>query len=599
MNRRLSIIRAVTTIALTCFASAPALFAARRVEPDPFRAAQRTPASISVYIGVDEVGKTIDLLLDSPMKPAIQRIAAQTAIADAWNQIAGEIGMEPNELFDRYLSRRIVIVGGRSGDDANSEDSMGSIMAERGPRDMKLDSNSPGEADDEPRRKSLSLNSLDWVIMTDIADSDAEALLKSIDGRIARWENGVPIHSAGDGALRLAFDGDWLIIADAAGEPLLRKLLADRDNPRLNEDSAFREATLIGRGQLGLFIRLDEREQTWMSLAANIDQSGMSGSMLRRTAEPALNATGGARPISAMRDRLAPHVVYTEISSLASLSNELGVPTFEVAGRPVRELIESLPDLSSVIGSTVITVIDRARIVNTDLATEVEAPTIAVAFDLADDREAAAKLDRLMVAIANWLDENCANGGQLDVPDCLPRNPAIARRIDLAPIACDLETIPGGERMELVWSTARSGAGDDETVWWVCSTNPVTHGKLTRLLTETDDDELVSAQPAVADQRFINSGALAGVEAAAMIATWPSFRDAAGSAAPPDSDADNKSNRRRGEEACARNGHSMLGAWHAVLSGIDEMKWSLARTSDVSYEATFEIEWAPSGTDEH
>jgi hypothetical protein len=170
--------------------------------PDDARAqemARLAPASTGVFIELHDMAKHRALMEADPLTPLIREHFPPREEPEAWVLVQEAMGMNGEELFDRYFGQKVAIVVQQPGDDQ------------------------PG------------------VILSQIAKADAQLVIDNLelqeDGRVGRFS----VYQTADGEGLFAFGEGLMALAAGRHEAWMKQVLAEETQGKsLADDAAFK-----------------------------------------------------------------------------------------------------------------------------------------------------------------------------------------------------------------------------------------------------------------------------------------------------------------------------------------------------------------------
>lgn len=203
---------------------------------DPFQRTISVPDDVSVYVHVRDAGAIRATLADRPIAQSFKHLLSSAQVAGIWMQLSQQVGVDSDELFDRYLGDAFTFVA----------------------------------------RNDMS----EWSIVLDVAPAASRDLLKSLNARLLGDRSNAALYDVPEYAIRIAVPKGKLVIGPSDHTKLFNQMV-DRLNaparkPLAQTDAMKRVRKSLGEGQVGLYLRNAPLMGGWSAVALDFKGSNVS-----------------------------------------------------------------------------------------------------------------------------------------------------------------------------------------------------------------------------------------------------------------------------------------------------------------------------------
>jgi hypothetical protein len=395
---------------------------------DPFEAAARAPANVSLYLHVEAATEMRLEIKARPIVRGVNAVLAKTAVRQAWEQLAAATELDTGGLFDACLGERFTLLMRRPA----------------------------GEAE--------------WAVLTEVDPEVATGVLVQLKPRMLAPNRQVVILELPEHQLLVARHGRKLVIGPTERRELFREtaeLLAVSAPACLAADPALAEARGLGPGRAGLFMRHAPPMGGWSAAVADWRADQLELSYTASFESPPFTT----RPTRLEWDRSLLDA-FEQHSILAFAEpTDLGDSPFGTFVRASLGQAVFPAEMRSNLGMRRVMVVAERDGRLQQPAFDLVYPTVARLEEVEDPKQAVDQLDRQMVGLVETLNE--LGGANLPAPLAVPRLAALRagapRRVDLGTAATWLlGDVPFANAVSLNWMVVSGPAGN----WNVVATDP-------------------------------------------------------------------------------------------------------------------------------
>lgn len=450
---------------------------ARRDNEDPFATAALAPSDVRVFVHVTDAAHLRAELADRPIAGWLDTLLSGGEVQRAWAAMARQSNAAAGELFDRCLGAGFTVLL-RSRDAAD---------------DKNADNNQPAE----------------WAVLTQLDPDRARELLRPFNPKILRPRHGFALEELPEQELLIARRNGLIVVSPIQRAALLNDVIGSIDDgavKRLASDPAIEKARLLGRGDIGVFVRHDKPMGGWSAAVADINGDHIT---LRHAARfdsppfstPVTKHDWDLAPIESIKGKAILAVIAPTEAGEGRIESFLHV----LLRRPI------LPaELERFPGQRQILILGEQE--GRLLAKRVDmlVPAVSCCVEVGEKKIDRRVFDENMIDLASQIDRLGEGGTHLQIPSIDQIDSKRPGRIDLAPAVRSLTSIPQlAEGVSLNWTDVR---GSDSR-WWVISSDS---GQLT--------DVALSLASATEQQRnsgqWANGGFVNGRRLAVHVRSW-------------------------------------------------------------------------------
>ena len=179
----------------------PGRAAAQGAAPDTAQAAQLCPASVGVFIQIDNLAEARALFAHDPLIEYLRTLGPAPQEPKPWRQLQTMLGMDGDQIIDRFFGRSVAVVA------------------------QKAEDGSP------------------WLLLSRVSADDANVLVTKLNLRHLDQLNGFDAYATADDKARLAFGRGWMVVADKRFENVAGNFIKQAgDGPALADDPDFKAA---------------------------------------------------------------------------------------------------------------------------------------------------------------------------------------------------------------------------------------------------------------------------------------------------------------------------------------------------------------------
>lgn len=452
--------------------------------PTPFDAAAHVPADVSVYLHLTDAAALRRELADRPIFDWITGILNDTEAKEAWHQLAEQVNMPPQRMFDLCFGREMTFI-----------------------------------------KRTVHDQSSEWALITRMPPRRITRLLERLEPKALRPRFGAAVFEVPEHELLLTRRDGVLLIGPARHSSLLFDVLRRMHEPERVQGDALGRTTAFERraelqgidgASLGVYLRHAPPMGGWSIASATFSddrihvQHRAAFDVSPFSREPTKIAID-ASPLDSLDDHaLLAFVEPTDIGQSA-------IETFLMAsigeGLMSREMRQTLGDRR-------IIVLGEIEGRQEEQPIDMQAPTIAILLEMREATQLDEELDRQMIRLANALNALGADRFEIDVPSLESlRNDDAARSVDLSAAMQWLAgELPLVQPVSLNWAISNSRHGH----YTVFASHPAELRGTFAALERNDDAANVLAANSnnEPDRRYQHCGMANGVRIAHHLESW-------------------------------------------------------------------------------
>ncbi len=413
---------------------------------EPFEHASLLPRDVTVYVHVDRASRLRGELAGKPLGDTLQRAFERSAFREAWSQLAGMVGAEQGELFDRLMGANATVAvralggGGPVGD--------GGAAGER-----------------------------DWVALLQVDEPTWAECLSRLKPRIRRGPGKVVVRELPEQNLLMARVGGITIVGPGrdAKSGLFAEVLSgwgDATVLRLSQDPGMTAARDLGEGDVGVFLRHEEPMGGATAAVLEFDTSAVSVRHVSRFASSPFGAS--PRPTTLTQDvidRLGD-------GRVAVVAHPLRMPPGELGGFIRAQLPAGAvtPAMQDNLGERMLVMVGERRDAPAEDATPLLTFTLAMEVRATD--RALIDLDQFMIGFIGMLHDLVGEQAPPGMERLRNLPAETARSADVSRVGrLLLPNLPEAGSLTLHWTVSnadqspRSPAEAAARGWWIIGTD--------------------------------------------------------------------------------------------------------------------------------
>ncbi|MHC4414364.1 MAG: hypothetical protein ACYS0G_03675 [Planctomycetota bacterium] len=395
---------------------------------DPFRDAALAPPTVRMYLHVEGAAELRAEIADRPIARWAKRTLAKSQLREAWERLAAGSDTDAARLFDICLGRRLTVLARGQGE------------------------------------------STQWAALAEVDPDDSARLLGRLAPRVLGPRHKLAILELPEHELLLARSGRLLLIGPQPQPGLFYEMVPNLTTPpaeSLAADPALAEASRLGRGRAGLFMRHQPPLGGWSVAVADV-----RGPQIKIRHAARFDHAPFGSDVTELTWDMAP------IRNLEQATILTFIQPTDTGGSPLDAFVAAAlgdaamtAEMRGNLGSRQITTIADVDGRLADPPFDLLFPTFARIYEVNDVDQARAQVDGHMIRLVKQLGRLAGDEVRLVVPDPAAFEPGEPRRVEIGFLARWLfGDVPGVERMSLNWSVV--GGGESLGRWCIIASHP-------------------------------------------------------------------------------------------------------------------------------